>query len=208
MAWLAANHALPISEYHAAFTASFPREDVRPKNLHALRKRMGWKTGRTGCFVKGHAPLNKGKSCPPGKGGNHPNARATQFRTGHGRSGIAVDLYKPVGTERLSKDGYREVKIHDGMPLQSRWRGVHLVEWERLNGPVPKGCALKCLDGNRKNTDPSNWEAVPRGLLPRLNGKSRRDYDHAPAELRPTIMAIAKLEHRAARAGRRREAAE
>lgn len=79
--------------------------------------------------------------------------------------------------------------------MQSRWRGVHLLNWEQQHGPVPKGMCLKCL-GERRNTDPSNWELVPRALLPRLNGKSGRRYDHAPAELKPTIMAVAKLEHR------------
>ncbi|WP_210421571.1 HNH endonuclease [Mesorhizobium sp. WSM4308] len=141
--------------------------------------------------------MNKGKTCPPGKGGRHPNARKTQFVKGHGRSGIAVDLYKPIGTERLSKDGYREIKMHDGMPLQSRWRAVHLVEWEKLNGKIPKGFALKCLDGDRLNTDPMNWECVPRALLPRLGGRFGRGYDAAPAEVKPTIMAIVKLEHSA-----------
>src|SRR5690554_1575413 len=44
MAWLEANSTLPIADYHSGFIAAFPREDVRPANLHALRKRMGWKT--------------------------------------------------------------------------------------------------------------------------------------------------------------------
>src|SRR5882724_9663795 len=52
MSWLEANHALPIADYHRAFVAEFSRDDVRPQNLHALRKRMGWKTGRTGQFEK------------------------------------------------------------------------------------------------------------------------------------------------------------
>lgn len=60
---------------------------------------------------------------------------------------------------------------------------------------MPDGHVLKCLDGNKLNTEPSNWEAVPRGLLPRLNSRFGRNYDTAPAELQPTIMAIAKLEH-------------
>jgi hypothetical protein len=36
---------------------------------------------------------------------------------------------------------------------------------------------------------------VPRALLPRLNGRFGRGYDEAPEELKPTIMAVAKLEH-------------
>ena len=195
MAWLEANRLLPISEYHAGFAATFGREDVTAGHLHALRKRKGWKTGRTGYFAKGEASHNKGKRCPEGTGGRHPNARKTQFRKGE-RRGDAVKLYKPVGTERLSKDGYRERKIHDGMPLQSRWRAVHLVEWEAVNGPLPEGHALKCLDGDKLNTDPSNWECIPRSVLARLNGGrwgNKLAYDDASPELKPLVMASAKL---------------
>lgn len=197
IAWLRSNCALEIQEYHSAFCAQFERADVTAHQLYALRKVKGWKTGRSGRFEKGMTPANKGKPCPPGKGGRHPNARKTQFKKGQ-RTGIAVKLYKPIGTERLSKDGYLERKINDDMPLQSRWRAVHLVRWEEINGRLPKGHALKSLDGNKLNTDPSNWELVPRGLLPRLNGKHGRRYDDAPAELKPTIMAVAKLDHRLA----------
>lgn len=195
MAWLKANRKMVISEYAAAFNSRFGR-DVAVKNLHALRKRKGWKTGRTGRFEKGAAPHNKGKPCEPGKGGRHPNARKTQFKRGS-RSGVAVKLYKPLGTERI-KDGYAERKINDDKPEYKRWRGVHLINWEAINGPVPKGHCLKCLDGNRLNTDPSNWEAIPRGvsvhLVPGRSG-SGLDYDAAPAELKPAILALAKIKH-------------
>jgi hypothetical protein len=194
LAWLEANRMLSISDYHAAFLATFARSDVSARHLHALRKRKGWSTGRTGQFVRGEAPANKGKKCPPGKGGNHPNARATQFRRGQ-RTGKAAENYKPVGTERLSKDGYVERKIHDGLPLQSRWRSVHLIEWEEMNGPIPAGMCLKCIDGDKSNTDPANWKLIPRAMLPRLNGKYGRDYDNAPAELKPLIMRTAELQH-------------
>lgn len=200
MNWLEANRTLPISKYHAAFCRAFARDDVAATNLHALRKRKGWHTGRTGHFVKGHSPTNKGKRCAPGRGGNHPNAQRTQFERGV-RQGAALKLYKRIGSERRSKDGYLERKIHEGLPLQSRWRAVHLIRWEAINGAVPKGHALKCLDGDKLNTEPSNWEAVPRAILPRLAGGNRHaryvEYDSAPAELRPIILAVAKLEDRA-----------
>lgn len=199
MAWLEANRAMVISDYHRAFIAEFGREDVTAGHLHALRKRKGWKTGRTGHFAKGQEPMNKGKKCAPGTGGLHPNARRTQFKKGE-RQGVAVKLYKPVGAERLSKSGYRERKIHDGMPLQSRWRAVHLIEWEAANGPIPEGYCLKCL-GDKLNTDPSNWELIPRALLPRLAGGNRYRhvlaYDDAPDELKPAVLAVAKVEHAA-----------
>ena len=202
IAWLADHSTMMIKEYHAAFSAEFKRTDVTAHQLHQLRKVKEWKTGRTGRFEAGRTPANKGKQCPPGKGGRHPNARRTQFKKGY-RGGIAAKVYKPIGTERLSKDGYLERKVNDGMPLQARWRGVHRIRWEEINGPVPKGHALKSLDGDKLNTDPSNWELVPRAMLPRLNGRFGRGYDDAPAEVKPTIMAIAKVEHRIAERRRR-----
>lgn len=209
MEWLEANRRLVISDYAAGFNALFGR-NVAAKNLHALRKRKGWKTGRTGCFEKGDVPHNKGKPCEPGEGGRHPNARKTQFKKGHGRSGVAVKLYKPIGSERLSKNGYLERKIHDGLPLQSRWRAVHIVEWEAVNGPLPKGHALKCLDGDRLNTNPSNWIAIPRGVLPRLNGgRATRvmAYDTAPDELKPVLLNMARVEQKASELRHKRQEA-
>lgn len=195
MAWLAANRTLPIADYHAQFSARFRRSDVSAPNLHALRKRKGWRTGRTGQYAPGQEPLNKGKRCAPGRGGRHPNARATQFRKGD-RSGVARELYKPIGTERLTKDGYRQRKVHDGLPMHSRWQLVQRIEWEKLNGPIAPGYALKCLNGDKLNTDPTNWELVSRGVLARLNGGRFRKtlaFDDAAPEVKPTVLALAKL---------------
>lgn len=206
MAWLEANRTMVISDYHRAFLEVFGREDVLLVNLHSLRKRKGWKTGRTGQFQKGQEPPNKGKKCPEGVGGRHPNARRTQFKKGH-----APHNMQYLGHERVSKDGYIEISIDEKNPhtgFERRYVLKHRWLWEKANGPVPDGHALKCLDGDKLNCDPSNWEAVPRGVLARLNGgrfKRTLAYDEAPAELKPTVMALAKLRHRAGQA-RRREA--
>lgn len=193
-AWVEANCTLPIGDLHREYCARFARADVSASNLNALRKRNGWSTGRTGQFTAGQPAHNKGKKMP-----FNANSAATRFKKGE-RRGVAVKLYKPIGTERLSKEGYVERKIHDGLPLQSRWRAVHLIRWEEIHGPVPAGHVLKNLDGDRTNTDPANWAVIPRSLLPRLAGGPHRDkvaYDAAPSELKPTLMALAKLEHRA-----------
>lgn len=196
-AFIKRNRKLSRRELHAKFRKAFPRNRVSLENLKALCTRKGWLTGRDGCFVKGAEPANKGKPMP-----FHPNSAATRFKKGN-RSGEAERKYKPIGTERFSKEGYLERKMHDGMPFQSRWRAVHLVNWENLNGPVPAGHCLKCLDSNRLNTDPLNWELISRAVLVRLSGKASNQYDRAPAELKPTVMAIAKLKH--ALQGKRRE---
>lgn len=191
LAFIEARCTMDRRQLLAAFAVEFGRDDVSLVNLNALCKRKGWLTGRTGCFAKGQTPQNKGLRRPgwaPGR------MRETQFVKGE-RRGVAVKLYKPVGTERLSKEGYLERKIHDGLPLQSRWRAVHLVRWEEANGPVPKGMCLKFIDGDRRNTEPANMVCVPRAILPRLNGKYGRDYENAPAEVKSAILAVAKLEH-------------
>jgi hypothetical protein len=193
MEWLEANRLLVISDYHRAFCERFNRFDISLINLHSLRKRRGWSTGRTGCFTKGQEPPNKGQKCPPGKGGRHPNAQASQFRKGQ-----LPHNTNYLGHERVSKDGYVEISVDETNPhtgFERRYVLKHRWLWEKAHGPVPKGMALKCL-GDRTNTDPANWELVPRALLPRLNGRFGRGYDEAPAELKPTIMAVAKLEHR------------
>ncbi|QKC86300.1 HNH endonuclease [Mesorhizobium sp. NZP2077] len=187
--WLRDRCTMEINAWCAAFRAEFGRDDVTPAKLHSMRKREGWKTGRTGQFEQGSVPWSKGKKLP-----FNPNCAETQFKKGQ-----RPHTYRGAGHERIDCHGYVWIVIDQPNP----WTGAatcsvhkHRWLWEQANGPVPEGMVLKCL-GDKTNTDPANWELVPIGLLPRLNGRSGRDYDHAPGELKPTIMAIAKLEHRA-----------
>jgi len=191
LSWIEAHRDMERPAAHKLFCETFNRSDIALGAYASLCKRKGWLTGRTGQYGKGHDPANKGKKMP-----FNANSAKTQFKKGH-LGGKAKDKYKPIGTERLSKDGYLERKIHDGLPRQSRWRAVHLVRWEEDNGPIPKGHCLKCMDGNKSNTDPSNWTCISRALLPRLAGRWSTPYDSAPAEIKPTILAVAELAHAA-----------
>lgn len=208
MAWLQENCTLPVAEYAGQFASRFGR-DVVPNSLHRLRKAKGWRTGRTGRFEKGQISHNKGKHCEPGMGANHPNSVATRFQ-----KGMRPHTYRGPGHESVLKnEGYVVLTVDETNP----WTGAatrqvfkHRWLWEKANGPVPAGHALKCLDGDKTNTDPSNWEAIPRALIPRLNGgphRSRISYDEAPAELKPAILAVAKLEHRVRAQKRKRKPA-
>ncbi|SFC08992.1 HNH endonuclease [Salipiger profundus] len=195
--WVQDNSKRPRREAHAEFVELWDRPDVSLSNFNALCKRNGWMTGRTGCFAKGQAAHNKGKKMP-----FNPNSARTQFKKGqlpHNTRG--------AGHERIdSKDGYVIMIIDEPNP----WTGAktrpvhkHRYLWEKLNGPVPEGHRLKCLDGDKTNTDPSNWEAIPAAMAPRLNGRFGRGYDDAPVELKPTILLTAKLEHAAREAKKR-----
>lgn len=188
IAWLRDNCTMKIGDYHRAFCAAFGRTDLSATNLNALRKRKKWKTGRDGHFNKGSVPWSKGK-----KLGNNPGSARTQFR-----KGAQPHNTKYAGHERVATHGYVEISVEQTNPhtgFERRYVLKHRWLWEQAHGPIPEDMVLKCK-GDVLNTDPSNWELVPRGLLPRLNGKSGRGYDQAPAELKPAIMAVARLEHR------------
>jgi hypothetical protein len=97
----------------------------------------------------------------------------------------------------VTVDGYVEISVNETNPhtgFERRYVQKHRWLWEKKNGPVPYGFVLKCK-GDRLDTDPSNWELIPRAILPRLSGRFGRGYEDAPKELKPTIMAVAKLEH-------------
>jgi hypothetical protein len=126
-----------------------------------LNKPIGF--ANSGRFQPGITPWNKGQHYAPGG-----RCAETQFKPGV-RSGVAVKLYQPIGAERLSKDGYLQRKINDDMPLQRRWRGVHILLWEAVNGPLPKGHALVFKDGNKRNITLDNIDLITRADLMRRN---------------------------------------
>jgi hypothetical protein len=195
LAWIKARRELPRRLLHMAFCVVFDRYEVTEDAIKALCLRKGWGSGRTGCFPKGSVPPNKGKKCPPGVGGNSPEARRTQFRKGQ-----VSKNFKGHGHEWIcSKDGYVLMIVAEKNPWSGNaTRPVHKHKylWEQKNGPVPEGHILKCLDGNKLNTDPSNWEAIHRGVNVWLNHRRNPlNYEAAPPELKPTILAIAKLKH-------------
>lgn len=199
LAWIEANRHLPRRDLHSAFCFRFGRKDVSQVNLTSLCKRKGWLTGRTGTFVKGQVPMNKGKKMP-----YNENSARTRFQKGQ-RPANKYD----IGHETIDKDGYVRLCVDEPNP----WTGhrthmafKHKWLWEKLHGPVPKGMALKCLDGDKTNTDPSNWEAIPKSMLPRLAGRWNQPYDTAPAEVKPTLMAVAKLDDKVRQVRKGRQA--
>lgn len=173
---------------HAAFNAAFPGHVVSLDGFKQICLRHVGPNGRDARFAKGTIPANKGKKMP-----YNANSARTQFKKGQ-----LPHTTKYLGHERTSKDGYVEISVNETNPhtgFARRYVLKHRWLWEKIHGPVPDGMALKCK-GDRTNTDPSNWELIPRALLPRLNSRwGTRRYDAAPAELKPTIMAVAKLEH-------------
>lgn len=104
-------------------------------------------------FKKGHIPANKGKK---GVGGWAP----TQFKKGH-----VPANYKPVGSERVSVDGYVEVKVANSR----KWKAKHRIVWQNANGPIPKGHVIIFADGNRQNIKLDNLLLISQRELAIMN---------------------------------------
>lgn len=149
--WLIA-HLVNRSEgavYRLADKLGLKKADDFFASLYSGRLRTDDPRGATTRFPKGHEPANKGVRRP----GYAPGRMAsTQFRKGE-RRGVAVELYKPIGSLRITKDGTLQRKVHDGLPLQSRWKAVHHLVWEAVNGPVPPGHVVVFKDRKRTNVE-------------------------------------------------------
>lgn len=176
------NCTLPIAELYQAFCQAFDRHDISQFNLNALRKRNGWKTGRTGRYEKGNIPH-------PNSGPKGPNT--TSFKLGHAPANI-----KQLYTERFTKDFYIEIKVPEKNPYtgaKTRYRLKHQWVWEQHNPPVPDGHTLRFIDGDRQNCDLSNLEVIPRGLAAILN---KKQHSSLPAEIKPVVRTLAELQYK------------
>lgn len=88
-------------------------------------------------------------------------SRATQFKSGN-----LPHNTKPIGYERLSRDGYIEVKVKmrpSNPKCNDNFVPKHKLVWEAANGPVPEGCIVVFKDGNKQNVSLENLACITRG---------------------------------------------
>lgn len=149
---------------------------------HACRLRRGDNIGAEFRFKKGNQSWNKGL-----KGWSAPGTEATQFKPGQ-VNGRAAQLLRPLGSERISKDGIRQRKIKMDGPPQARWKSVHEIIWEEHNGARPAGFLVVFKDRNRDNLSIDNLELITRAENCRRNSIHRY-----PPELKAAIRKLAKL---------------
>lgn len=128
-------------------------------------------SGKVHRFEKGQTAWNKGKYMRVSK--------RTEFKDGH-----KPHNYRPVGSERITADGYRERKIAD----PNKWRGVHLILWEEENGPIPPKHKVIFADNNKQNIVIENLILVTFGEAMRRNTIHRY-----PTEIKQAIRTISKL---------------
>ncbi|ENP1359238.1 HNH endonuclease [Pseudomonas aeruginosa] len=108
---------------------------------------------------------------------------ATRFKKGQ-----KPHTWLPVGSTRISADGYLQRKISDtGYPPRD-WKGIHILLWEEHFGPIPTGHCVCFKDNNKQNVVIDNLELITRAERMRRNSIHRY-----PPELKSAIRVISKL---------------
>lgn len=152
------------SEIRALFAERFGIT-LTEAQIGNAKTKFGIRSGTVGGrFQKGQLSWNKGKPWD-------------EWMPEEGRAAVLANCFqkgnlpkrpdgwmKPVGYERVTKDGYIEVKVHDGLQeLPNRnYRPKHHVIWEEHNGPIPPHTNIIFADGDKTNFDPENLVAVSR----------------------------------------------
>ena len=173
-----------VAEMTALFNKTFTTAMTK-QQIKTFVHNRGITSGHTGQFERGHKPWNYGT-----KGQGLTGANRTSFKKGNEPANR-----RPLWDERVCpKDGYIQMKVPEPDPytgFPTRYKNKHVWVWEQENGPVPPGMVVAFRDGGQTNCEPDNLMLLSRAELLRLN---QAGYKDAPDELKPSILALVKLE--------------
>jgi hypothetical protein len=121
-----ANHAASLGLHKSATFFAAPVSG---------RLASGSTLGRSTRFAPGLTPWNKGTHYVAGG-----RSAATRFKPGEHR-GAANRNWRPVGSYRISRDGYLQRKVTEAgscsREYARRWQNVHRLVWIAAHGPIP-----------------------------------------------------------------------
>ena len=150
--------------------------------IEGFKCRHHLKSGLDCTFKKGQVPVNKGKKWDDYlTKEQQEEARKTCFKKGH-----RPKQHKEVGSERITIDGYLEVKVAE----PNKWALKHRLVYEEVYGEIPKGMNLIFADGNKLNLDLDNLLLVTDNELLRMN---RNNLIKEDKELTKSGLALTKL---------------
>lgn len=137
--------------------------DVSARNLLNVRHKHKFPKKaipNSGCYRKGDVPWNKGKGMSDE---TREKVKKTWFKKGE-----IPKNHRPVGSTRITVDGYTEIKIAE----PNRWALYHRHLYEVEHGEkLKKNEAVIFADGDKSNFDINNLVKVSRANLLYLNNK-------------------------------------
>lgn len=122
----------------------------------------------------GNVPINKGRKQADYMSAEQiEKTKATRFQKGQQNHNELYDGAITIRNDHPDRNGGRTIKqIRLG---KGKWQELQKYNWEKKNGPIPKGMVLACKNGDTLNCKPSNWELITRSENLQRNNKDR-DY--------------------------------
>lgn len=137
--------------------------------------------GRKHLILKGNIPKNKGKKQVEYMTQEAiDRTKATRFK-----KGTVPPNYRPLGSERIDRDGYILIKVREGL---RGWDLKHRIIWIEKNGPIPEGHNIQFKDGN-----PLNCKLDNLYMISKSDQMSQNTIQRYPDEVKTAIRRVSKL---------------
>jgi len=141
--------------YKAAGKLGLKKSAAYLASPDACRLRRGQHVGTATQFKPGQEPWNKGMHHTTGG-----RSSETRFKPGN-----KPHTWRPLGHERLTKEGYLQRKMADTGCTRKDYVPVHHLAWKEAGREIPPGYALTFRDGNKRNFALENLDLVTRADL-------------------------------------------
>ena len=185
-----------IAEFESRFGIKLTKAQLgnRKQKLGIIQGTVG------GRFAPGNVPANKGKRMSEYVKDEEKlaNIRRTQFVKGQESHNEL-----PVGTERVTRDGYIEVKVDKSRErvTHKKWVHKHRLIWEDAHGRMlEKGEGVMFADGDKRNFDLDNLVLVTNSERLYINQNNIPYHD---ADSLRAAVSLAKLNGRIAQIEKR-----
>lgn len=175
LAWIKIGYKkYDLAELTKNFNSTF-NMNVSVVSMRACTRNHKIKSGRTGFFTEGQVAWNKGMK------GLQTGGDAGWFKKGN----IPVN-HKDVGSQRVTVDGYIEVKIDE----PNVWDLMHRKVWREHHGPIGSGDLIKFKNNNKQDCRIENLFLSSLSENAIMNGLG---YNELKGDLKDTAINIVRL---------------
>lgn len=158
--------------------------NLRVSQIRTYKKNHNLVSGVVTRFSKGHIPANKGKKL------NLSGDILVKIKKGWFKKGQIPLNHKPVGSERVTVDGYIEVKVME----PNVWEFKHRVVWEAHYGEIPKDKMISFVNGNGTDCSIDNLIMIDKQINGMLN--TRFKTKERPKELVDVVGDIVQIRNK------------
>lgn len=148
------------------YNQKYPEQPITVSKVKGYMGNNKITSGIKGWFTKGHVPYNKGV-----KGVHYAGTEKTWFKKGN-----KPHNWRPIGSERVNKDGDIEIKVADGKGNRN-WIPLKKKIYEEHYGPIPQGYAVLQLDNDKSNFAIDNLYIISKAVNCKMNQYGYSNYE-------------------------------